>query len=514
MFKKHLLMLFTLLFSISFTNFAQDLNSNRPGSEESFRNIPITTSVTEDIIFTDNFNGDNTEAGLNARGWVTLNVDGGGTTSWFQGNETVFPAYEGPTTGYVGQNFNGANGLLINQWLISPPINVTAGDTLSFWHRSPDNTIYDDSIYVRYSTTAGITPADFDVTWGRYMVSKTGWARWTGTFNHTGTVRFAIQYYHTLGGPSGTYSDYFGLDLLEVITTPAASDLLLVEDFEYGANSDTSLVSLTSNWVRHSGAMGPAYSATSLTYAGYPSSGISGAVTFLNGGSGINDGDIHRVFDSVYTTQNVYVFLLLNLSSARNTADYFFHLGPDPIGTTFRSRLYARSFGAGWVAGLSKSGTSGTIIEDTLNVLNLNQTYLVAIKYEFSTTAADDDLVTLYIYESGVPMTEPGSPYLTIGPLGAGVGSDPRNIGSVAIRQGTNSPTGTIDGIRVSTIWDDIIPVELTSFTAASIGNAVTLNWSTASEVNNSGFEVERRECRIKLDIIRICSGQRNYSRS
>jgi hypothetical protein len=37
------------------------------------------------------------------------------------------------------------------------------------------------------------------------------------------------------------------------------------------------------------------------------------------------------------------------------------------------------------------------------------------------------------------------------------------------------------------------IPVELTSFTAASIGNSVTLNWSTATEINNSGFEIERK---------------------
>lgn len=36
------------------------------------------------------------------------------------------------------------------------------------------------------------------------------------------------------------------------------------------------------------------------------------------------------------------------------------------------------------------------------------------------------------------------------------------------------------------------IPVELTSFTASVIGSEVTLNWRTATEVNNSGFKVER----------------------
>ncbi len=37
------------------------------------------------------------------------------------------------------------------------------------------------------------------------------------------------------------------------------------------------------------------------------------------------------------------------------------------------------------------------------------------------------------------------------------------------------------------------LPVELTSFTASPAKNGITLNWKTATEVNNYGFEVERR---------------------
>jgi hypothetical protein len=45
--------------------------------------------------------------------------------------------------------------------------------------------------------------------------------------------------------------------------------------------------------------------------------------------------------------------------------------------------------------------------------------------------------------------------------------------------------------------WDKlsaIIPVELTSFTANVSGNDVTLNWTTATETNNSGFTIERSQ--------------------
>ncbi len=43
-------------------------------------------------------------------------------------------------------------------------------------------------------------------------------------------------------------------------------------------------------------------------------------------------------------------------------------------------------------------------------------------------------------------------------------------------------------------ISSDIIPVELTSFTATVTQNSVSLNWQTATETNNSGFEIERSE--------------------
>jgi hypothetical protein len=51
------------------------------------------------------------------------------------------------------------------------------------------------------------------------------------------------------------------------------------------------------------------------------------------------------------------------------------------------------------------------------------------------------------------------------------------------------------DGATMKLFWDQlsaIIPVELTSFTASSSGNDVVLNWTTATETNNYGFQVER----------------------
>ena len=53
-----------------------------------------------------------------------------------------------------------------------------------------------------------------------------------------------------------------------------------------------------------------------------------------------------------------------------------------------------------------------------------------------------------------------------------------------------------------STAWSNeatayvppVVPVELLSFTSSVIDNDVTLLWTTATEINNSGFEIEREQ--------------------
>jgi hypothetical protein len=41
---------------------------------------------------------------------------------------------------------------------------------------------------------------------------------------------------------------------------------------------------------------------------------------------------------------------------------------------------------------------------------------------------------------------------------------------------------------------DTIINVELVSFNASVVNNSVTLNWKTATEINNTGFEIQRKK--------------------
>jgi subtilisin family serine protease len=52
---------------------------------------------------------------------------------------------------------------------------------------------------------------------------------------------------------------------------------------------------------------------------------------------------------------------------------------------------------------------------------------------------------------------------------------------------------GRIDAYEAYLLALAMIPVELSSFTASANSNSVTLNWSTATETNNSGFSIERK---------------------
>jgi hypothetical protein len=49
------------------------------------------------------------------------------------------------------------------------------------------------------------------------------------------------------------------------------------------------------------------------------------------------------------------------------------------------------------------------------------------------------------------------------------------------------------DSSAIFNCWDNVTPVELTSFTCNTNENIVSLNWVTATETNNKGFEIQKK---------------------
>ena len=59
-----------------------------------------------------------------------------------------------------------------------------------------------------------------------------------------------------------------------------------------------------------------------------------------------------------------------------------------------------------------------------------------------------------------------------------------------------------------------VVPVELTSFTAAVSEDNVILNWTTASELNNSGFEIQRSLSGNQFNTVGFVAGHGRPARS
>jgi hypothetical protein len=194
-------------------------------------------SNTDDTpLFADDFNGANDTAALKYRGYKIFNMSQPvGTTSWFQGNSTVFNSYNGPSTGYVAANYDntGSTGNIDN-WLILPKIagGIYYGDSLIFYCRSTNAATqnYPDSIRVMYSSAGDSTPqATSWVELGRFRVPNppVGQNIWTKkgfkapAYGYPG--RFAIRYSVVNGGVSGTNSDYIGIDALSITRSSAVS---------------------------------------------------------------------------------------------------------------------------------------------------------------------------------------------------------------------------------------------------------------------------------------------------
>ena len=166
---------------------------------------------------------------LPGAGWSLQNLSTPlGTRDWFQGNDTVFPAHQGPATSYIAANFNNTTGGTgtISNWLITPEIVLHNGTELRFWTRVPAGSTWPDRLEVRLSTSGSSTNVgDFDTVmltvnpglavggypeiWTEFVVEVEGLPAST-------SGRFGLRYYVTNAGPTGTNSNYIGIDTLSV----------------------------------------------------------------------------------------------------------------------------------------------------------------------------------------------------------------------------------------------------------------------------------------------------------
>jgi hypothetical protein len=181
---------------------------------------------------------------LAGNGWFLQNNSSPvGLTNWFQGTNVAaggpFDAFDGAPNSYIGANFNnttGGNGI-ISSWLVTPVLEFGANATVTFYTRKPatpaGGTDYPDRLEVRLSTNGASTnigaPGNNvgDYTTLLLSINPTlvaggypyTWTQYTVTgLPHNGQGRVAFRYFVTGAGPSGSNSDYIGIDRVQYST--------------------------------------------------------------------------------------------------------------------------------------------------------------------------------------------------------------------------------------------------------------------------------------------------------
>ncbi|MCC7431018.1 choice-of-anchor J domain-containing protein, partial [bacterium] len=182
-------------------------------------------------------------------GWQIINNDGGGAT----GQESFVVAdsvnlttplvshdVAGPY--FVWGNYNSANGLLIDEWLISPQIALPSQSQaiLKYWGSSVDGT-WKDSIKVKVSTTLATPNAFTELVYHKVDGPSGVWHEYTLDLSaYSGqNIYIAWNYFHTDGGPNGNASDNIGLDDFKIDVTT---------DVNENPNVSPSVYSLSQNY--------------------------------------------------------------------------------------------------------------------------------------------------------------------------------------------------------------------------------------------------------------------------
>lgn len=296
---------------------------------------------------------------------------------------------------------------------------------------------------------------------------------------------------------------------LLIFTIASNAQTLMSENFSYTAGDTLAKFVTTNGWTSFSGGTtnAPLINNTGLTFSGHVGSGIGNSVNLATTGQ-----DVYKSFSVSVSSGSIYASALVKIDTTQNTGDYPIALLPDNSTTLLTARAFFRRSSANhYRVSISKSSTVPTTYSN--DSFAYGTTYLLVIKYTFFTGTTTDDSTSIF-YLSSVPGTEPSVP--TFGPVG-GSQTDVTNLGRFALRQGTtgNAPRLTVDAIRVATTWaNSPLPVQITSLKAMSTSSANTITWSTATELNNRGFEVQRSTNDDAYESIAFVNGAGNSNQN
>jgi len=413
-------------------------------------------------------------------GWIKANPDGG--TGWNRQTVGTTPI-PGWTGGVITAPPGGGNAVAFctwntggptanDQWLITPQVmNVQAGDVLSFWMLIFANDAYLEQVDIRISTT-GTNVSDFTTIVQAFVwpvgTADTGWVNYT--YNLTNHVAAGSNIYIAFREHvADNFNDGAAvlLDLVEV--TQGGGGTSFFEDFEGFIVGQQLACQDPVNWT---------------TWSQLPCSPEDPVISSNYAHSGTKSFVIVQVNDLVkpvgnQTTGEWYMSWWMYIPTGKY--GYFNVLNTFPATTSghWGMEVY---FGY--------AGPSGPPTPGMAHLLAFNPA-----QTDFPFSHDTWFMVTVYVnLDTDIAQLWLGSTMIHQWQWTRG------NPGTYALRLAAPSFFGPSQTANDECYYDDFwfadfpIPVELTSF-IANVNNLgqVVLNWETASELNNQGFEIERR---------------------
>jgi hypothetical protein len=166
-------------------------------------------------------------AALVGLGWVFTNASSSPSQPWFAGNPGIFAAQAGAAGSYAAANFLSSSAVsgVISNWMITPAIEVTGSEILTFYARMAD-VGYLDGINLHLSVGGGTAIGDFAQV-GSTGVLGTDWTAFTlqlPDFGAPTTVRIGFQY----AVADALDANYIGIDSVTLAPIPEPGTVLLM----------------------------------------------------------------------------------------------------------------------------------------------------------------------------------------------------------------------------------------------------------------------------------------------
>ncbi len=236
---------------------------------------------------------------------------------------------------------------------------------------------------------------------------------------------------------------------------------VMTENFEYSVGD--LVAGSGGNWVHFSGSgLNIQVSEGSLSYLEYPASDVGNKIEIVSTG-GSSAEDAYRQFASQPVGSEVYVSFLFTIpnttgipADTSTNGDYFLALLPPTSTSSFADRLSIKmgSTSSDFRLGIRISGVAGNSTVWSSSEYSTGITYLGVIRHSMNSSGTTNDTTRFWV-NPAIPGSEPAPDLI----VSTAAGNDPDSLARIAIRQGSNTPNATIDGITVGNTWGSVTGV-------------------------------------------------------